>query len=202
MQLSVFGIVIGCTAGMFAVSLILKVFLPTDIDTDREKWIRRIGCGLVLVLFTFGGGYLLRTQLSAGDYSGKQCDREGCGISPVYKLRYELATAYYCENHVVDAYALTDPALYEMMTVKDTTGHTKEDAWTMAQRIAREELDLPDDADFCDILDARVEVRGAQWTVRGVVTVQGDDDKPGYVYFNTVFHFSGSDYFLVEFSTE
>lgn len=109
MQLSVIGALIGAAVGMFAVSLIMRIFLPTDIDTKREKWIRGIACVLVMAIFIFLGGYLFRTRLNMGDYSQEQCYRAGCSHPPVCHLRYELSNAYYCEEHMVDAYELIDP---------------------------------------------------------------------------------------------
>lgn len=202
MQLSAVGLVVGCALGMFAAAFILKIFLPTSADTTLEKWAKRIACVVVVIAFAFGGGFLLRTQLKPGDYAQEQCDRTGCHNPPTWQLRYELMTLYYCDNHKNDAYALSDPERYETEMVKDSSGHNKLDAWEMAQQIARDQLDLPADAEFCDVSEVRSQLNGSRWTIRGDVATYDSAGKRSYIYFNMVFSFISSGYNLLEFSVE
>ena len=202
MQLSAVGAVLGAAAGMFVVSLILRIFLPTDIDTKREKWIRRVSCVLIVALFTFLGGFLLRTRLVSGDYAAEQCGKEGCDQSPVWEFHYELMTLYYCDDHYYEIYEVTDPKRYEMVSVSDYAGNSVLDAWETALEIAREKMELSADAEFCDLADGKVTLRGSQWTVRGSVTVYDEQGRGNRFYFTAAFNFAGSDYLLVEFDVD
>lgn len=202
MQLSAVGALLGFAAGMFVVYLILRIFLPTDIDTKREKWIRAVGCILVVVLFVFLGSYLLRTRLVQGDYATEQCDKEGCSQSPVWEFHYELMTLYYCDDHLYETYEVTDPKRYEMESIRDYAGHGVQDAWETALQIAREKMELSSDAEFCDISEGTVTLRSSQWTVRGSVTIYDEQGNANRAYFKAAFNFAGSEYLLVEFSVD
>ena len=202
MELSVVGSVMGFAVGMVIVWLILRIFLPTDIDTKREKWARGIACVLVLVLCMFLGGFLLRTQLVPGEYTAEQCGKEGCDQSPVWKFHYELMTLYYCDDHLYETYQVTDPKLYEMEAIRDYAGNGVRDAWETALEIAREKMELPSDAEFCDLSEGNVMLRGSQWTVKGSVIVYDDQGNANRIFFKAAFNFAGSDYLLVEFSVE
>lgn len=202
MQLSAVGALLGFAAGMFVVYLILRIFLPTDIDTKREKWVRGSACVLAAVLFTFLGGFLFRTRLIQGDYAAEQCDKEGCDQSPIWEFRYELMTLYYCDDHLYETYEITDPKRYEMESVRDYAGNGVRDAWETALEIAREKMELPSDAEFCDLSEGKVTLRASQWTVRGSVTVYDEQGKGNRVFFTAAFNFAGSDYLLVDFSVD
>lgn len=202
MQLSVVGSVIGFAVGMVIVWMILRIFLPTDIDTKREKIVRTISCILVLVVCVFLGGFLLRTRLVHGEYTAEQCGKEGCSQSPVWKFHYELMTLYYCDDHLYETYEVTDPERYKMESIRDYAGNGVVDAWETALQIAREKMDLSSDAEFCELSEGDVKLRSSQWTVRGFVTVYDDRGNAGRVFFTAAFNFAGSDYLLVEFSVE
>lgn len=199
MELSVVGSVIGFAVGMVIAWLILRIFLPTDIDTKREKWIRGVSCVLAVVICIFLGGFLLRTQLVPGEYTGVQCGKEGCDQSPVWKFHYELMTLYYCDDHLYETYEVTDPERYKMESVRDYAGNGVVHAWETALQIAREKMELPSDAEFCDLAEGDVKLRGSQWTVRGFVTVYDDTGSANRVFFTAAFNFAGSEYLLVDF---
>ena len=53
MELSTMGFGIGAVVGMLGVFFIVKTFIPTYLDTTKEKWIRIISCVLVLAICIF-----------------------------------------------------------------------------------------------------------------------------------------------------
>ena len=78
MEMSALGFGIGAAIGMVGIYLLVKIFVPTYLDTTMEKWGRIIACVLVLVVCVFLGGYIFRTEIRMGDYSKKSCSSEGC----------------------------------------------------------------------------------------------------------------------------
>ena len=196
MELSAIGFGIGGAVGMLLVLLSLKIFIPTDIDTRKEKRIRLICCVLLVLFCIVLGGYLFRTEIKMGNYAHKTCSGENCSNQPVCKF-YLLGTEYYCIDHMSLAYDSFEPENYDIYHVKDRAGKNWKDAWGAATQIAKRELELSEDAQFCTPSQASIIVNKTGWIVRGHVTASDDAGNPQYIYFRTEFSFTGPDEFYV-----
>lgn len=190
MEFSPLGFGIGAAVGMVGVYLLVKIFVPTYLDSTLEKWGRIISCVLVLSVCVFLGGYLFRTEINMGDYSHKNCSSEGCTNPPVCKF-YLLGTDYYCIDHTGIAYDYFEPENYTL--AKDRAGKGSQDAWNAAMSIVSKKLNLADGAQFCDRAKASVLYNNTYWIVRGDVIAYDDAGEPEYIYFKVEFAFTGGD---------
>ena len=190
MEMSALGFGIGAAIGMVGIYLLVKIFVPTYLDTTMEKWGRIIACVLVLVVCVFLGGYIFRTEIRMGDYSKKSCSSEGCTNSPVCKF-YLLGTDYFCIDHTGIAYDYFEPENY--VPTVDRAGMNSKDAWNAALSIVSKKLNLADNAQFCSQSKASTIYRNPYWIVRGDVVAYDDGGKPEYIYFKVEFAFTGGD---------
>ena len=199
MELSDIGYGIGAVVGMILVNIILKIFVPTYLDTTFEKWARRIGCVLLVVVCMLLGGYFGRTELKTGDYSHKTCAEDGCGKPAVSVFRYLFRKAYFCEDHMVLANEFVEPEEQPAPELRDSNGNDQHDAWEMAKRIAIDQMGLPDDSEFTGIDKVRITLSQGTWTVRGDVAVKNEAGKTRWIPFAVSFTFSKSSYNVFSF---
>ena len=192
MELSTMGFGIGAVVGMLGVFFIVKTFIPTYLDTTKEKWIRIISCVLVLAICIFLGGYIFRTEIKMGDYSHKSCSSEGCTNPPVCKF-YLLGSDYYCIDHTGIVYDYLEPDRYSSERTTDRTGKGRQDAWVCAKSLVSKELKLSDAAQFCSAAKAGIIYADPYWIVRGDVTEYNDAGELEYIYFRVEFAFTGED---------
>ena len=191
MELSALGFGIGAAVGMFGVYLIVKHFIPTYLDTTFEKWARILSCILVLVVCVYLGGYIFRTEIKMGDYSGKSCNSDGCTNPPVCKF-YLLGSEYYCIDHMSLAYDYFVPDNY-VNSSTDRAGKNHQDAWEAAKSMVMKKLGLSASAQFCGSSEASILYTNPYWIVRGHVTGYDETGTPEYIYFKAEFAFTGED---------
>lgn len=201
MELSVVGYGVGAAVGTILVNIILRIFVPTYLDTTFEKWARRIGCVLAVAVCVTVGGYLGRTELKTGDYAHITCSEEGCGKPSVCVFHYLFRKAYFCESHMVLVSEFAEPEEQPVQEMRDSNGNNQYDAWATAKQIVIDRLGLPADAEFADIDKVRFSLSQGTWTIRGDVAVINEAGKTRWNPFVVSFSFSKSGYNVFSFES-
>ena len=134
---------------------------------------KKIAILLILIYLIFciqGCGY--KVSFGYEDIADNTC--KVCGNPAEYKVTQGCSSAYYCKEHKDELIndEPTDGNHTKDSSDKDSFGHDKFDAITIAEKEVKKQLKSPSTAKFCKTSEYTVTVNKNKWTVSGWVDAQ------------------------------